>query len=116
MQEDLITFETAKLTKDKGFEHNGSAYLGEGEYKGRIGMSSDCKIHYPAITQSLLQKWLREKHKIFVYCFPTGVIKGSGRHTNRWTTNMTVEKKKYSSTYEKALEAGLVKALKLIKL
>jgi hypothetical protein len=46
MQEELITLETAKLAKEKGFDYF------NGIYKTQRS------------TQSLLQKWLREIHKI----------------------------------------------------
>jgi hypothetical protein len=93
MQEQLITFETAKLAKEKNFEigvnqsyiiykesynydddpnHRESYKVNDVEinshyhvnnYKG-IDLSNELYEAYSAPTQSLLQKWLREVHGI----------------------------------------------------
>lgn len=96
MTEELVTLETAKLLKEKG-------------------MFTD--IEFPP--QSIAQKWLRETKNLHItiynsasgytydiskadmgtvlYCFPEGPNDGGN-----W------------DTYEEALEAGIIKALKLI--
>lgn len=68
MQDTLIQFEVAKLAKEKGFMGRSNFYY----------TKSKVKIHYSiyhqlhdfkntaATTQSLLQKWLREKHNIHI--------------------------------------------------
>ena len=86
MKETLITFEIAKLAKEKGFnEPSTHIYtLGFGGIKEdkiirKFGNYEDNdKLLQPVIlskgqlhialapTQSLLQKWLREKHKIHI--------------------------------------------------
>lgn len=57
--EDIISFETAKLAKEKGFDSNNEIYHFE-----------DIKILGIFPTQSLLQKWLREKHDIHIVIKP----------------------------------------------
>jgi len=90
MIEQLIGFNTEKLAKEKGIE-------------------------FGDITQSSLQKILRDKYKIFVYCVPKGFTKFNEKETIRWGNNIAIRKNKWSSTYEKALENGLIEALKTIK-
>ena len=67
MEEQLISFETAKLAKEKGFTYAYEFYDKEGNIVdfGIVGGWTDCHDeNYAAPTQSLLQKWLREKHDI----------------------------------------------------
>lgn len=127
MEEQLISFETAKLSKEKGLDwevdngyNNDSQLLCndrqrelEYNYNGEEDRTS-------APTQSLLQKWLRDVHNIDViptiskshkikrYCFPKGdvIIYENDKSFD------TVYK--YFDTYEEALEKGLQQALKLI--
>ncbi len=94
MIEELISFETAKLAKEKGFNEQCSAP-----------------------TQSLLQKWLREVHNIHVnvsygltFTFKiNGDLKG-----NDYVDYSNIEEY-WSRTYEEALEKGLIEGLKLIE-
>jgi len=119
MKEQLITFETAKLAKEKQFEESVSnAYTKE----GNLWKGNDKRV-YLAPTQSLLQKWLREVHNIHVNPQPyhesadhtndiTGYYMGDIEHGARGKV-LWIGDDNYS-TYEEALEAGLLKALKEI--
>jgi len=123
MQETLISFETAKLAKEKGLLPKdgelGYFYIPSQNDDEEDSWSTDVEIinftinnYLPAYTQSLLQKWLREKHDIEVY------VRSSVDLYNKkyWTTflpNGCLENK--NNTYEKALEIGLQEGLKLIK-
>jgi len=116
MQEELITFDTAKLAKEKGFNiTTKSSFLLRSQ---RLYKDMDCnnKVEgdnefVSAPTQSLLQRWLREVHNIHVWGIPNNepsicdgyvpIIQGKAKYG------------KYN-TYEQALEAGLQEALKLI--
>ena len=63
MKEQLITSETARLAKEKGFdEKHSNFYVDEKENGGFTAM--------PCVPQSLLQKWLREVHRIEVAVIP----------------------------------------------
>lgn len=67
-------------------------------------------VHYN-ITQSMLQKWLREKKETWVYiipCFECGDLLSYDVWINGNKTPI------FKDTYEEALEAGLTEALKLI--
>jgi hypothetical protein len=75
-------------------------------------------------TQSLLQTWLRREHKIVVLLhFVIGPSKWNywicdekvGRILSSETLSIISDREDDFNTYENALEAGLVEALKLIK-
>lgn len=100
MTEQLISFETAELAKEKNFN-----------------LFKDIELIYGELpTQSLLQKWLREKHKIDILV---------GMFLDSYIVHISYEHKlilKYEgdtiqkfNKYEYALEAGLKEGLKLIK-
>ncbi len=117
MEETLITFVTAKLAKEKGFDDvrtNHLPYMLEGDDEGCIGASIYCKVYANCCTQSLLQKWLREVHNIHIEVHNLGM---------KWWFNLKeidsdnaalFISDNYNS-YEEALEVGLQQALKLIK-
>lgn len=127
MIEQLVSFDTAKLARQKRFNIGYESYNNIGQLNA-FGMAggyydySDKSFEgntWAAPTQSLLQKWLREVHKIHI------VI---GLDENGYALTLEedcddledreVTKFKYYSvynTYELALEAGLIEGLKLIK-
>jgi len=158
MTEQLVSFETTKLAKEKGFsvgtfgclvhyktenKHHEDGTSGPFGWKkdemtfdksyvvnGRADLgdlsnsSYDC---YELPTQSLLQKWLREKHKISVelsssdldgYNYEVVLLKKQFEHLiidNRKSDNMFENTISINfNTYEEALEKGLQEALKLI--
>lgn len=136
MREQLISFETAKLAKGKGFDAEtdanyfiGNTYgpgskehpeLSEYNIEGEYDSTYPKKINhnkYPAYisvpTQSLLQKWLREKHNIHIY-----ITYGYGWEYNVFKRFVLPPHPEHDGTYndyEEALEDGLCCALKLIK-
>ena len=118
LKEKLISFETAKLAKEKGFhissrgEGMGKRIFINGELVNTIFSSKD-HIHAP--TQSLLQKWLREVHNVS--------IKIDDYYTNsrvRFDYNVCELGSQEDNpvgifeTYEEALETGLYQALLLL--
>ena len=167
MKEQLISFETAKLAKEKDFnilQH--SYYFEDGEFKenslkgtnGYYGEEYEFDLSefnenwndkwltkktgdrcfgcskqkgyletFSAPTQSLLQRWLREVHNIYVesyhdltsdgtkiqfytsWGFLQQKDKNGNRNVNGWYDEYNDWK-----TYEEALEIGLQEALKLI--
>lgn len=122
MKEQLIEFKTAKLAKEKGFELNLASYNYSEENKFNIGLNvctlqdlENFKI-YPAPTQSLLQKWIREEYNIIVVVDKVDSTLDSGFYYNIYSIlvedNYEILEFK---TYEEALEKGLFEALKLIK-
>ena len=118
MEEQLISFETAKLAKEKGFDWLvDTYYLGSVRYDTIEPKSyNKNKIKVSAPTQSLLQKWLREEHSLHIELTPTVIKEGYWYscvyHLEEFYTILVDRKKDLS--YEEALEAGLKKALELI--
>ena len=157
MKEQLISLETAKLAKEKGFETSyHSYYFEDGEFrehkiKTSNGYYGDIVIYeqeefygnwndafltakngnrcfgcnksqgyfetYTAPSQSLLQKWLREKHHLIIIVayqyehdstpYSYWIYKeNNSLPINQWVNDL--------NTYEEALEAGLQKALSCI--
>jgi hypothetical protein len=149
MKEDLIEFETAKLAKKKGFEAILYSYYESNSkeliqnhvtirrtFKSETGTpyGQNTKEDYEAIlsdidnsldefilapTQSLLQKWLREKHNIIVLLEPvlgfSHIEFSMSIYTKKNIFSLTKFHVSSNKTYEEALEAGLIEGLKLIK-
>ena len=118
MTEQLISFETAKLAKEKGFGLNSYTGFVFDEDKTELNLAFyDMENKYARPTQSLLQKWLRDKHYILVE---------STHYTAKYFTFKIYERNSIINiiklgsvdnlydTYEEALEKGLQEALKLI--
>jgi hypothetical protein len=132
MKERIINFKTAKLAKEKGFNEDlkwcGYAPTSYDE-KGNFWKSTFYGIDAPV--QSLLQKWLRDKHKILVIVtYRNFEVEGcDGYYFNIGKKNRKFSLKNYVGdpriseglyytgfkTYEQALERGLQEGLKLIK-
>ena len=125
MEEQLISFETAVLAKEKGFKiptpvmykgnersygHNNEWGIDEKRLDGEFPYRNQQWYSIP--TQSGLQKWLREKHNIHLIAYKNINIDGYD-----WcfiTTDGITNINSYK-TYEEALEVGLQEALKLVK-
>jgi len=114
MNDTLIQFQTAKLAKEKGFDvpcewfssdnvvvHRDSEPVNHNSERNFISRAS----------QSILQKWLREKHDIHVN--PFHQFLPSGKH--KYGVKINNEAIDSFETYELALEAGLLSALNLIQ-
>lgn len=134
MEEQFVTYETALLAKEKGFDENTDkcyADTKEHEYEDVWNHGDDIKVEYEpphivssryiedynytryicdAPTQSLLQKWLRENHSIHI------TIEYRGRYYgNVWRVSDGLTRIEQQEEYEAALEMGLLQALKLIE-
>ena len=117
--EDLISFETAKLCKEKGIviPYTNYAYSSDGKDLFRIWDEREkpernWKDKIPVYGLHVLQKWLREVHKIeiAVQWFDKGYIKAVKKHPFK---NNTYRMETWNS-YEEALEMALFEALNLI--
>lgn len=118
MKEQLIALDTAKLAKEKGF----TFHMCDFDWKQIELFPKGDRANHVLPTQSLLQKWLREVHNLFVWIFPE-----NNGETFGWEIDEAF-KDKYKElpegdydlteynykTYEEALEKGLQEALKLI--
>jgi len=161
MEDTLISFETAKIAQEKGFDwlcyswfhitkldtfDNTPSYyknkaiadyieiadklvshLVGGQHGKTINSKFKNSEDQPNIlacpTQSLLQKWLREVHKINVSSDLWGYLGKKQLCTYQYnilkispdSDYIKSHKPKSGTTYEEALEIGLKEALKLIK-
>lgn len=130
MKDKLVTFETAKSTKEKDFNifnvpngidnDNYRYYHSNGEIGiGNIQFINDCELKkecfelYPAPTQSLLQRWLREKCDIHVCSISQYNTNRQFQYYYATVNGKTIDELEFD-TYEQALEKGLQEGLKLI--
>ncbi len=128
MNEQLITFETAKLAKLKGFDKFNEAcetgyHPDTGAVLGKPFWDRFCndKRSVGRPSQSLLQKWLREVHKIDVIASPIDdkyecrIISNRVKGTHIDTPFDYCTSPWLYGTYEEALEKGLQEALNLLQ-
>lgn len=132
MKDQLIEFETAKLAKEKGFDElimtlyvcDPTVRLAKANNSGRTNsnyIERENYLVYSAPTQSILQRWLRENHNLYIdihsghyawnnkvsfYTSIKNIYKGKDKHYKYRTKDV--------STYEEALEKGLQEALNLM--
>jgi len=131
MKEELISFETAKLAKEVGFDglsyfyymDNNPNKLEEAFNKRNpwdFNIKNEYRVPSKSITapaQSLLQRWLREKHKLWVLIYFDENTMNTYCYFMIYNTDGYIKEESMNTfnTYEEALEAGLLQALKLIK-
>ena len=109
IEESCVSFDTAKLLKEVGFEAECGFTVDD---DGR-------KLYRP--TQALAARWLREVHHLNVYaCFDYEEFDEKKWFFTREHTMVTDDSAVYCDvinygSYEEALEAGLKHGLELIK-
>jgi hypothetical protein len=123
MEDVLVSFATAKLAKEKGFnllvlKYYDGSYMIATQAKNPFDIKNynlhNGSTFYSAPTQSLLAKWLRDVHNLSVE-----VCVGE----NKWEYSIyTIKGFEHMilsgiicTVYEEALEAGLSNALQLLK-
>lgn len=110
MKDELVSFELAVLTKEIefGFPIDCDCYSTKGKLIKKRQIARDIEdVFCPAPTQSLLQRWFREKYKIYIFITKGEfgfVWKIPGRRDGG-----------FYETYEKALDKGLIEACKILK-
>lgn len=112
--EERVTFEVVKLAEEKGFpvkeiEH---WYC---EFDGHPTKEIIDNQQYPIISQSLLQRWLREEKAIAIVLHPYSYDILRRVYTwiyEIWADNNFEKTSKSFKTYERALENALKYALK----
>lgn len=122
MTEQLISFETAKLAKEKGFNIPSYVYQQDGRYIPTItnigrDIIEDARDKYTyAPTQSLLQRWVWETHSIWVQSTPIFTANeciGVSVTISSWRFPVINVNYVGFDVYD-GLENGLFEALKLI--
>ncbi len=133
MKEQLVTFETAKVLYEVGFnwecpyayddsgrtdscvDQTGEGYFNEEDI---LTARENEYMVWLAPTQSLVQKWLRETHDIYIeVCSFKYKIKELNSLPRKFWFNIdgTYSKESYGS-WEKALEEGLMEGLNKLKI
>lgn len=124
MEEQKVSFEVAKLANIRGFDYNiynrgDSDYTENGDLLNETDERYYQQVLFPAPTQNLLQKWLREVHNIDIIIAPVGnyafVTTGYYYEIPLSKEGTNIESDSFK-TYEEALEEGLKQALTLIKI
>lgn len=128
MEDQIISFETAKLAKEKKFniecdksqciinsrlDKNPRQSL-RNTYPGYEQGTINVIESYYAPTQSLLQKWLREVHNIHIDCKFIDQILNFQSVVTAMNCNTETFESLCFDKYEEALEEGLFQALNLI--
>ena len=128
MEEQLISFETAALAKEKGFDIDCKLFYSTKDRppmaynisaKESLSDNPQYNKYILAPTQSLLQKWLREVHSIYVSSdyyqgYPEVRFYYDIKILSDDTYNGNQDSDDDIYTFEEAFELGLQQALKLI--
>ncbi len=127
-KEDYVSLEVAKLLKEKGFDEDCMAfYTRDGLFECNSYINTNVLKH-PTPTLYEAQKWLRDRHKIHIsvgMCSDYST-NADGDICDEWTfwafsTYYTTTLHHIHDcfgeydTYEEALNAGILEALKLIE-
>ena len=124
--EEYVTFETAKLLKDKGFDlkclnlygksNNGDFELFKNEFP--VDFNNGYYVSYSAPTQQMAARWLRELFNIHCFAFPVRIGNGNILYSSNVydasIDNFVVPENFSYDTYEKALESAIYFALKKV--
>lgn len=123
MTEELVTLETAKLLKEKGFnEYCKDVISDKGLMMETIFRTSKDlpKSFYSCPMQSIAQKWLRETKNLHIEIYRSAVgygyaiVKADNGTWQEDDDSRGPNDGGLWDTYEEALEAGIQEALKLI--
>ena len=104
MEDTLVSFTVAKLAKEKGCNLENCT----------CGGYLECICSDKRISQSLLAKWLREKHNIIILVLYDGKTFYYQIQRKEWEDCIIQFDLTLNQTYEEAYEIGLQEALKLI--
>jgi hypothetical protein len=122
--EDYVSFETAKLLKEKGFDEPcqflySSKYKPEGDFVGNFNARKNSEINEASCSAPTLQmamKWLREVYNLVIEPYRTAcgylytissVPYGSTMYDNSQEFNGDDEDSGQWTTWEKACEDGI---------
>ena len=119
--EDYVSFETAKLLKEKGFNENCATLydLRSGELQerqaGYVFNNSQWDNFVTAPTLQMAMKWLRKKYDLHIIVYPWEVV-GEGKDSKHWCCQVyksfnQLSCSKYTNetvkSYEDACEAAI---------
>ena len=124
-EEQFVSFETAKMLKEAGFDVPCTLQYTEGKFIWDVDYPynfNQDEFGYSRPTQALAARWLREVHRISVdaaFMAPSTNIDVWQYFIGKmddmiWPGDFETSERTYA-TYEEAMEAGLQEAVKLIK-
>lgn len=109
MTEELVTLETAKLLKEKGFLQR--------KYLINVSTLHNCYKYLSVPPQSVVQRWLRETKDLHIeisYMYENYWIYDILTIPNHDLVGLSDRPIIHYKSYEEALEAGIRESLKLI--
>lgn len=112
MTEELVTLETAKMLKEKGFSQR--------KYLINVSTLHNCYKYLSVPPQSVAQRWLRETKDLHIEIYRSAVgygyaiVKADNGTWQEDDDSRGPNDGGLWNTYEEALEAGIQEALKLI--
>lgn len=115
--EDYVSFETAKLLKEKGFDESVNRFYEISTGKPSLVRSEYCRnsftIDYAAPTHQMALKWLREVHRIEIHIVLSELNADNSKKYmfDIYSSDInrgfdSVQKEEFNS-YEEAVEAAL---------
>lgn len=116
IEEQFVSFDTAKLLKEIGFNIPINACYsedGNSEYSIFPNNFNKLQSKFSRPTQALAARWLRETHAIDIVI---GVVDARFYYVRFYQRSYLIDMNTiFKPTYEEALETGLREAIKLIK-
>ena len=122
IEEAYVSFETAKLLEEKGFDESTICVYHKDGIFDRITLNNwNNKFVTPicAPTQQMAMRWLREKHNIYISIQPDFPSEIDYKMCWCWSANVLHENcistkghQCYIETYEQAVEAAILYTLK----
>lgn len=108
--EDYVSFNTAKLLKEKGFDEYCGYYSSDGEYWGYRTYNHRSKDYISAPTLQMAMKWLREAYNITIgITFSYGIISYEIQKNGEFITSVGSGR-----TYEQMVEEAIQLCVKTL--
>lgn len=121
IEEQFVSFETAKLLKEAGFDVPCTSQYTEGKCIWNVGYPynfNQDEFGYSRPTQALAERWLREVYNVAIYSLYDDDMEQWFYVVDAFTKNPVINGFQSGSEYddyESAFEDGLREAIKLIK-
>ena len=121
IEEQFVSFETAKMLKEAGFDVPCTSQYTEGKYIWNVDYPyhfNQDEFGYSRPTQALAARWLREVYNVAIYSLYDDDMEQWFYVVDAFTKNPVINGFQSDSEYddyESAFEDGLREAIKLIK-
>ena len=122
IEESYVSFDTAKLLKEAGFDVPCTSQYTEGKCIWNVGYPynfNQDEFGYSRPTQALAERWLREVYNVAIYSLYDDDMEQWFYVVDAFTKNPVINGFQSGSEYddyESAFEDGLREAIKLIKM